>query len=129
MPGPLFTFAAYLGAMMAGPATGIASAWSSGLLFLCRHLPAGRPVASSAPCRSGKTLRQRPGIRCAIAGVNAAVVGILLAALYDPVWTSAVGSRADFGLALAAFGLLVVAKLSPVIVVALAALAGWGLYG
>ena len=60
-----------------------------------------------------------------MAGVNAAVVGVLLAALYDPVWTSAIHSRADFGLALAAFGLLVHARLSPVVVVVLAAIAGW----
>ncbi|MNV41200.1 hypothetical protein D3C71_1328290 [compost metagenome] len=50
---------------------------------------------------------------------------MLLAALYDPVWTSAIHSKADFGLALAAFGLLVYARLSPVWVVGLAAVAGW----
>ncbi|WP_235510637.1 chromate transporter, partial [Acidovorax sp. Root70] len=61
----------------------------------------------------------------AMAGVNAAVVGVLAAALYDPVWTSAIHSRADFGLALAAFGLLVYGRQSPVLVVALAAMAGW----
>ena len=59
-----------------------------------------------------------------MAGVNAAVVGVLVAALYDPVWTSAIHTRADFGLALAAFGLLVYARMSPVLVVALAAVAG-----
>jgi chromate transporter len=72
-----------------------------------------------------ETLRQRDGVQRAMAGVNAAVVGVLLAALYDPVWTSAIHSPADFGLALAAFGLLVYARLSPVLVVALAAVAGW----
>jgi chromate transporter len=60
-----------------------------------------------------------------MAGVNASVVGILLSALYDPVWTSAIHSRADFGVALAAFGLLVCTRLSPVVVVALSALGGW----
>ena len=60
-----------------------------------------------------------------MAGVNAAVVGLLGAALYDPVWTSSIHSKADFGLALAAFGLLVYARLSPALVVMLAALAGW----
>lgn len=60
-----------------------------------------------------------------MAGVNAGVVGILLSALYDPVWTSATVSKADFGLALAAFGLLAYARISPAIVVALAAIAGW----
>ena len=59
-----------------------------------------------------------------MAGVNAAVVGILLAALYDPVWTSAIHGKADFALALAAFGLLVVGRVSPVWVVAGAALGG-----
>ena len=60
-----------------------------------------------------------------MAGINAAVVGILAAALYDPVWISAIHSRGDFGLALAAFGLLVYGRLSPVWVVMLAAAAGW----
>ena len=55
----------------------------------------------------------------------AALVGVLVAALYDPVWTSAIHSSADFGLALAAFGLLVYGRVSPVLVVALAAIAGW----
>jgi chromate transporter len=59
-----------------------------------------------------------------MAGVNAGVVGILLAALYDPVWTSAIHTRADFGLALAAFALLVVARLSPFVVVVVTALGG-----
>jgi hypothetical protein len=57
--------------------------------------------------------------------VNAAVVDVLGAALYDPVWTSAIHSRGDFGLALAAFGLLVYGRQSPVLVVAFAAAAGW----
>jgi chromate transporter len=70
-------------------------------------------------------MRQRDGVQRAMGGINAAVVGVLAAALYDPVWTSAIHSRADFGLALAAFGLLVYARLSPALVVALAAAAGW----
>lgn len=70
-------------------------------------------------------LRQRDAVRSAMAGVNAGVVGLLLSALYDPVWTSAIHGRADFGLGLAAFGLLVYARVSPVIVVALGAAAGW----
>ena len=68
-------------------------------------------------------------IRSTMAGVNASVVGILLSALYDPVWTAAVHSRADFALALAAFGLLVLGRLPPPAVVALAALAGWAMGG
>jgi len=72
-----------------------------------------------------ESLRRRDGIRRAMAGINAAVVGVLAAALYDPVWTSAIHSRADFGVALGAFGLLVVGRRSPVLVVALSATAGW----
>jgi chromate transporter len=59
--------------------------------------------------------------------VNAAVVGLLIAALYNPVWTSAIKGPADFGLALAAFGLLVFWKLPPWLVVVLSALCGWAL--
>jgi chromate transporter len=70
-------------------------------------------------------LRQGDGIRSAMAGVNAGVVGILLSALYDPVWTSAIHGRMDFGLALAAFGLLVFARMSPVFVVLLGGMVGW----
>ena len=71
-----------------------------------------------------QALRRRAAVQSAMAGVNAGVVGILLSALYDPVWTSAIGSRADFGLALGAFALLVWGRVSPVWVVALAAAAG-----
>jgi chromate transporter len=74
-------------------------------------------------------LRGRAGVRSVVAGINAGVVGLLLSALYDPVWTGAIGSRADFGLALAAFGLLVYARMSPLLVVALAAAAGWAMGG
>lgn len=120
VPGPLFTFAAFLGAAMPGPFGG----WVGGVaLLLAIFLPAFLLVAGALPF--WETLRQRDGVQRAMAGVNAAVVGVLLAALYDPVWTSAIHSKADFGLALAAFGLLVYARLSPVWVVALAAVAGW----
>ena len=71
-----------------------------------------------------EALRQRDGVQRAMAGFNAAVVGVLAAALYDPVWTSAIHSRADLGIAVAAFGLLIVGRLSPVLVVVLAAVAG-----
>jgi chromate transporter len=63
-------------------------------------------------------------MRAAMAGVNAAVVGVLLAALYDPVWSSAIHSRIDFALALACFAMLVHARISPVLVVAFAAIVG-----
>lgn len=120
VPGPLFTFAAYLGAAMPSPFGG----WAGGLALLAAiFLPAFLLVVGALPF--WESLRQRAGVQSTMAGVNAAVVGVLGAALYDPVWTSAIHSRADFGLALAAFGLLVYARLSPVLVVMLAALAGW----
>ena len=120
VPGPLFTFAAYLGAVMTGELGG----WMGGLvLLLTIFVPAFLLVVGALPF--WEPLRQRDGIQRAMAGVNAAVVGVLAAALYDPVWTSAIHSRADFGLALAAFGLLVYGRQSPVLVVALAAVAGW----
>jgi chromate transporter len=89
-------------------------------------VPAFLLVAGALPFL--ETLRQRDGVQRAMSGINAAVVGVLGAALYDPVWTSAIHSRADAALALAAFGLLVHARLSPVWVVGLAALAGWMLH-
>jgi chromate transporter len=120
VPGPLFTFAAYLGAVMHGPISG----WQGGLLFLVViFLPAWLLVMGSLPFWD--SLRQQDAIRSAMAGVNAGVVGILLSALYDPVWTSAIHGRADFGLALAAFGMLVYARASPVFVVVFGATTGW----
>ena len=120
VPGPLFTFAAYLGAVM----TGTLGGWVGGLaLLVAIFVPAFLMVAGALPF--WEPLRQRYGVQRAMAGVNAAVVGVLAAALYDPVWTSAIHSRADFGLALAAFGLLVYGRQSPVLVVALAAAVGW----
>lgn len=122
VPGPLFTFAAYLGAAMPAPLGG----WTGGLtLLLAMFAPAFLLVAGALPF--WEALRQRGAIQRAMAGINAAVVGVLAAALYDPVWTSAVHARTDFGLALAAFGLLVWGRVSPVIVVGLAALGGWAL--
>jgi chromate transporter len=119
VPGPLFTFAAYLGAVMASPLGG----WSgAAILLVAIFLPGFLLVLGALPF--WESLRQRDGVQRAIAGVNAAVVGVLAAALYDPLWTSAIHTRADFGLALAAFGLLVVGRLSPVWVVLLAAAAG-----
>jgi chromate transporter len=120
VPGPLFTFAAYLGAVMTSPLGG----WIGGLtLLVAIFVPAFLMVAGALPF--WEPLRQRDGVQRAMAGVNAAVVGVLAAALYDPVWTSAIHSRSDFGLALAAFGLLVYARQSPVLVVALAVATGW----
>ena len=122
VPGPLFTFAAYLGAVMHAPVTG----WFGGAIcLLAIFFPAFLLVVGVLPFWDA--LRQRDVVQSAMAGVNAGVVGILLSALYDPVWTSAIGSHADFGLALATFGLLVYARVSPVFAVATAAVGGWAL--
>ncbi len=122
MPGPLFTFAAFLGALSSGPLSG----WAGGLALLCViFLPGALLLTAALPFWD--TLRRRPGVRNMVAGVNASVVGILLGALYDPVWTSAVLGKADFGLALLLFALLVYARWSPLWVVVLAAFSGWTL--
>ena len=123
VPGPLFTFAAYLGAAMPAPLGG----WTGGLVLLVViFVPAFLLVAGALPF--WEAMRQRDGVQRAMGGINAAVVGVLGAALYDPVWTSAIHTRADLALALAAFGLLVHARVSPLLVVAMAAAAG-GLMG
>lgn len=120
VPGPLFTYAAYLGAVMPHPLGG----WGGAALMLVAiFVPALLLVAGALPF--WELLRQRPAVQRAVGGINAAVVGILGAALYDPVWASAIHSKADFALALAAFGMLVHARLSPVWVVAMAAGVGW----
>ncbi len=97
VPGPLFTFAAYLGAAIGG--------WPMSLLALIAiFAPSFLLVVGALPFWDA--LRRHSGFRAALNGVNAAVLGILLAALYDPIWTKAILSPADFGLALAAFALL-----------------------
>ncbi|MCO5104088.1 MAG: chromate efflux transporter [Burkholderiaceae bacterium] len=122
VPGPLFSFAAYLGALLPGAMHGAAGA----LLLLCAiFLPGFLLLLGALPF--WEVLRQRQGMRRAIAGVNAGVVGLLLSALYDPVWTGAIHSRADAALALAAWALLSLGRLSPVWVVGFAAVAGWAL--
>jgi len=122
IPGPLFAFAAYLGATMPEPLGG----WGGGLLLLVAiFLPAFLLVVGVLPF--WEVLRRRRSAQRALAGINAAVVGVLAAALYDPVWTSAIRSTADVLLAIAAFGLLVFGRVSPVVVVIAAAAAGWAL--
>jgi chromate transporter len=122
VPGPLFTFAAYLGAVMRDPPNGwIGAAWALVAVFL----PSFLLVIGALPF--WEQLRGRAGVQSALRGINAAVVGLLLAALYDPVWTSAIHGRADLGLALVAFALLAFWKLPPWLVVAFAALAGAGM--
>lgn len=124
VPGPLFSFAAYLGAMAEGPL----GAWEGGLaLLVVIFLPAALVLVGVLPF--WEFLRHRKDLQASIAGVNAGVVGLLLAALYDPVWTSAIHDRRDVAMALAAFGLLVVARSPPIVVVLLAAIAGWVMAG
>lgn len=129
VPGPLFTFAAYLGAVLPAQGTG-ALAWpggaAGGLIALAAiFVPAALLVVGALPFWDA--LRQRAALQSALAGINAGVVGLLGAALYDPVWTGAIHGRADAALALAAFALLVVARWSPLAVVALCAAGGWAL--
>lgn len=122
VPGPLFTFAAYLGAVMGPEPNG----WQGALICIAAiFLPAFLLTIGVLPFWDG--LRRLSAVRSALTGVNAAVVGLLLAALYTPVWTSAIKAPADFGLGLAAFALLVFWKLPPWLVVLLSALGGWAL--
>jgi chromate transporter len=119
VPGPLFTFAAYLGAVMRPPPNGWAGA-ALGLIAI--FLPGLLVVTGALPFWDA--FRRRTWAQAAMRGVNAAVVGILLAALYSPVWTSAVLGPPDFALALVAFVLLTAWGKPPWIVVALTAAAG-----
>lgn len=115
VPGPLFTFAAYLGAMMGG--------WfGATIATISIFLPAFLLVIGALPFWD--SLRRKPKIQGALLGVNSAVVGILLAALYDPIWTSSIRSPIDFALTSLLFTLLVFWKMPPWIVVLAGALGG-----
>jgi chromate transporter len=119
MPGPLFSFAAYLGSVMTAPPNGALG----GLLCLAGiFLPAFLLIVGALPFWDA--LRRKPRAQSALRGVGAAVVGLLLAALYDPVWTGSIKSTGDLALALLFFGLLMFWKWPPLRVVALAALGG-----
>jgi chromate transporter len=119
VPGPLFTFSAYLGAVMGPEPNG----WTGALITLVAiFLPSFLLVAGALPFWD--MLRSVPLFQSGLKGINAAVVGLLLAALYKPVWTSAIYSPADFGLGLVAFGLLMFWKCPPWLVVVLMALGG-----
>ena len=128
VPGPLFTFSAYLGASMEveGEVEGGLSGWAGGLFALAAiFLPSFLLVIGAVPFWD--RLRGWSSFSGTLRGINAAVVGLLLAALYDPVWTSAIHGAEDFALALVALALLAVWKWPPWLVVALSAVAGQGL--
>jgi len=119
VPGPLFTFAAYLGAVvspaphgLAGAALGLIAIFLPGVLILMGTLP------------FWDTFRKRAGAQAIMRGVNAAVVGLLGAALYTPVWTSSVRTPGDFGIALVGFVLLTVWRAPPLVVVVISAVGG-----
>ena len=121
VPGPLFTFAAFLGAAMA---PGWAGAGFALLAIVGIFLPAFLLVAGALPWWA--QLRQRAGARGLLAGVNAAVVGLLLAALWHPVASSALHGLADVALAAIALAALLWWRVPPWAVVLVTALAGWG---
>jgi chromate transporter len=119
VPGPLFTFAAYLGAVVttsphgvAGAIIGLLGIFLPGLLILLAALP------------YWDSFRKRPSAQAMMRGVNASVVGILGAALYNPVWTSSVRTPSDFAIALVGFVLLIAWRAPPLVVVAFSAIAG-----
>ena len=120
IPGPLFTFAAFLGTAIN---TGLPS-WLTGLVCLAAiFLPSFLLVVGALPFWA--QLRHSPRTQAALAGINAAVVGLLLAALYQPVWSSAIKSSQDFALGLVALIALVFWKLPPWLVVLATAALGW----
>lgn len=115
VPGPLFTFAAYLGAVMDG--------WQGGLLAtVAIFLPAFLLILGTLPFWD--FLRRSPKIKGALMGVNAAVVGILISAFYHPIWTSSILAPTDFAFAAILFSMLVYWKLSPWIIVVTGAIGG-----
>ena len=123
VPGPLFTFAAYLGAVLAPPDSGPLGPLLWGLLALVAiFLPSFLLLAGALPFWDA--LRRWTHFQGALRGINAAVVGLLLAALYDPVWTSAIEGPRDVAFALAAFALLALWQVPPWMVVALGAAIG-----
>jgi chromate transporter len=121
VPGPLFTFAAYLGMVMRPEPHG----WlGAGICLGAIFLPSFLLTIGVLPF--WEQLRQRVAVRTALLGVNAAVVGLLLAALYSPVWISAIGTPADFAIGLLSFLLLVFWAVPPWLVVILGALLSVG---
>jgi chromate transporter len=122
VPGPLFTFAAYLGAVARVPPGGIGGA---ALALVAIFVPGILALLGTLPF--WHALRARASAQAAMRGINAAVVGLLAAALYSPVWTSAVLGPVDFAIAVAGFVLLIVWRAPPLLVVVLGAASGVGL--
>ncbi len=115
VPGPLFTFAAYLGAVMNG--------WSGGLLAtLAIFLPAFLLIIGTLPFWA--FLRRNPKMKGALMGVNAAVVGLLISAFYNPIWISSILAPIDFAFAAILFSMLAYWKVSPGIIVIIGAIGG-----
>ena len=122
VPGPLFSFAAFLGAAMNQAPT----AWAGGVLCLVAlFAPAFLLVVGALPF--WEALRRSVSAQAALAGINAAVLGLLLAALYQPVWTSTIHRPQDFVLSLLAFVALTFWKIPPWLVVLGGGAAAWGL--
>ena len=119
VPGPLFTFSAFLGTVMTSPPNGLVGAVIS---LSAIFLPAF--FLAIGPLPFWDVLRQRPDLQSALKGVNAAVVGLLLAALYDPIWTNTIQEPLDFALASIALAMLMLWRLPPWAVVILSSLAG-----
>ncbi|MBV9566231.1 MAG: chromate efflux transporter [Bradyrhizobium sp.] len=124
VPGPLFTFGAYLGTVARIEPNGIAGA-IVGLVGI--FLPGIMILIGALPFWDG--FRKRAAAQAAMRGINAAVVGILGAALYNPVWTSSVTTPADFAVALVGFVLLTAWRAPPLVVVLVSALGGMMLAG
>jgi chromate transporter len=119
VPGPLFTFAAYLGTVSMIPPNGVPGAT---IALVAIFLPSFLLIFGTLPFWD--RLRRSVGFRQALSGTNAAVVGILLAALYTPIWTSAVMVPVDVVIAGIALAMLLTRRVSPIVIVALTALAG-----
>lgn len=123
IPGPLFAFAGYLGNVIQ-PGGGYLGGWTGGVLAtIAIFAPSFLLLGAALP--HWETLRTKTRVRAALTGVNAAVVGLLLAVLYDPVWTSSVADGSDFAAVVVAAVLLAVWKWPPWLVVLLAAGAGF----
>ncbi len=122
MPGPIFTFAAFLGAVETPSPNGwLGALIATVAIFFSSFLLVGGLLPF------WDTLRNRPTVRAAMRGVNAAVVGVLLAALFNPIWVGTVHGSADFAVALVAFLMLMFWGVPPWLVVAFGAAEGWDL--